>query len=360
MAKRRKISAPTADELRRIEAEYEGADYAPHPAQAPIAQVASDVAKTVAIEDAQTRAEFAKTQLDAEAHRQAVAQGRLIKEIATDQINEIAIVRDRLIMGPEELRELRLSIAQNGLRLPIEIFEQKGGEKPYGLLSGYRRLYVIRELYAQTGQEKYLTVKAIIREPDALGGAFAAMVEENEIRANLSHFERGRIAVIASQKGSFANTEDAVNTLFATASKAKRSKIRSFAVIFEELGDLLQFPDRLREKDGLRIATALRAGAENQFRDALLSREVTSAEVEWDVLEGVCFDSENQALPKTKGGRPNKTNRGITETIALSSGIKLHLQKSGQGYGIQISGQRVDEELARTALLHLQTALDAS
>ena len=40
----------------------------------------------------------------------------------------------------------------------------------------------------------------------------------------LSHFERGRIAVIAANQGAFANTEDAVNRLYATGSKAKRSR----------------------------------------------------------------------------------------------------------------------------------------
>lgn len=102
-----------------------------------------------------------------------------------------------------------------------------------------------------------------------MGGAFAAMIEENEIRSSLSHFERGRIAVIAAQQGAFANVEASVEALFQQASKAKRSKIRSFALIFEELGDMLAFPEALREKDGLRLATGLRDGAERALREAL-------------------------------------------------------------------------------------------
>lgn len=51
------------------------------------------------------------------------------------------------------------------------------------------------------------------------------MVEENEVRANLSHYERGRIAVLAAEQGHFTHVEEAVARLSGAASKAKRSKI---------------------------------------------------------------------------------------------------------------------------------------
>ena len=115
----------------------------------------------------------------------------------------------------------------------------------------------------------------MLRDPGAMGGTFAAMVEENEIRASLSHYERGRIAVIAAQQGAFVNAEEAVNAFFPMASKGKRSKIRSFALIFEELGDMLTLPDLIREKDGLKIAAALREGAEARLREARASMLAT-------------------------------------------------------------------------------------
>lgn len=40
------------------------------------------------------------------------------------------------------------------------------------------------------GGEKFNTIKVLIRDPDAMGGGVVAMVEENEIRATLSPFER--------------------------------------------------------------------------------------------------------------------------------------------------------------------------
>ena len=185
------------------------------------------------------------------------------------------LIRDRMTMGEEEMLELRKSIAASGLRLPIEVFELEapgGAGQRYGLLSGYRRMLATRGLLELTGADKYRKIKAIVRPRADAGSAFVSMIEENEVRENLSYFERGRIAVMAANQGAFTNTEDAVNRLFATGSKAKRSKIRSFALIFEELGDMLLFPEGLTERHGLLLASALRQGAEAQLREALSSR----------------------------------------------------------------------------------------
>lgn len=54
--------------------------------------------------------------------------------------------------------------------------------------------------------------------------------------------------MIAAQQAVFTNTEAVVDGLFPVASKAKRSKTHSFAVIFEELDDVLHFADLITEK----------------------------------------------------------------------------------------------------------------
>jgi nucleotide-binding universal stress UspA family protein len=95
------------------------------------------------------------------------------------------------------------------------------------------------------------------------------MVEENEIRSDLSHYERGRVAVMATSQGAFVSVEDAVNELFHAGSKAKRSKIRAFAELHEELGDLLNFAPNLSERQGLRLVGAIRSGMAPDLRRAL-------------------------------------------------------------------------------------------
>lgn len=58
-----------------------------------------------------------------------------------------------------------------------------------------------------------------------MGGSFAAMFGVNEIRMSLSHFERGRIAVLAAQRAVLDNTDAVLAALFKAARKDRRSKI---------------------------------------------------------------------------------------------------------------------------------------
>lgn len=240
------------------------------------------------------------------------------------------------------MAELKTSIATNGLRLPIEVFTRREGRTTYALLSGFRRLRAVRELYAETGDDRYKTIAALQRDPEALGGGFAAMVEENEIRASLSHYERGRISVIAAQRGAFPDTEAAVAQLFHAASKAKRSKIRSFAVVFEELGDLLKHAEGLKERDGLRLAASLRSGGGELLRAALAQADITSAEQEWAALAPVVEAVEKAGKPATTG-RPKKTGPEILAEHSLPGGAHVRAERAGQGYVIRLKGQGVDD-----------------
>ncbi len=362
MARRRKVTAPSADDLTRIEEEFRR-ETSQRPAMgiAPISHVTAEAAQALEIHSPEIRVEQVKNKSDAEAHQQALRQGRIIQEIPLDQIMDDAMVRDRMVLDQAEMSELKLSISANGLRLPVEVFERApdgSGDRPYGLLSGYRRLRAFRDLLALTGDKKYDSIKVLVRDPNDLGGAFSAMVEENEIRSTLSHFERGRIAVIAAQQGVFSNTEEAVADLFSAASKAKRSKIRSFSLIFEELGDMLQFPENLKERDGLRLATAIRNGAETQLREALATGQGTSADLEWAVLEQVIEGSEREAQPNNKGGRPTvrvptKGWRG-PDILHLSSGVTLQRLEDSRGHLIRVTGQGVDAALIEKAMEQLQ------
>ena len=366
MAKRRKVSAPSADDLTRIEEEFRReTSQRPAVGMAPISHVTAEAAQAAEIQSPEIRAEQAHDKSKAEAHQLALEQGRIITEIPLDQIMDDAMVRDRMALDQAELSELKLSITANGLRLPVEVFERApdgSSDRPFGLLSGYRRLRAFRDLLALTGDKKYGSIKALVRDPTDLGGAFSAMVEKNEIRSSLSHFERGRIAVIAVQQGVFADVEQAVADLFSAASKAKRSKIRSFSLIFEELGDMLQFPEFLKERDGLRLATAIRNGAETQLREALATGQGTSAELEWVVLEQVIVSFEKDAQPNKKGGRPKVKTPTVgwqgPDVLRLSSGVTLQRQEDSQGHLIRLKGQGVDAALIEKTMEHLQNLLE--
>lgn len=354
MAKRRKLEAPSADDLDRFEEEFRR-ETSRMPLVAPISQVAAEAASAHDPRAPTERAEAAKDRADAERHRDADRRGLVLREIPLTDIEPDAIVRDRIALDSDELTELQLSIAAQGMRLPVEVFEMEGPGKRYGLLSGYRRLRAVQNLLALSGQEKYLTIKAIVRDPEAMGGTFAAMVEENEVRANLSHFERGRIAVIAAKQGAFPNVEAAVNALFVSASKAKRSKVRSFALVFEELGDMLTFPGALREKDGLKIAAALRDGHEAALREALADRTPESPEEEMQIIEDGIAGLQSAALRPDRGGRPKSASRGrkarLATQITLTSGV------DAKGWFIRLDGDRVSADMVEAAMLELERLL---
>ena len=127
--------------------------------------------------------------------------------------------------------------------MPIEIFAIKNAPGRYALISGHRRLTVFRRLQALgANPEKYATIPAFIRRPASIEAAFAAMVEENEIRAELSPWERGRIAVAARDAGVFPTIDAAVETLFASGSAIKRRRLRTLASLVETMDGVPRRP----------------------------------------------------------------------------------------------------------------------
>tara|TARA_R110000737_G_scaffold16094_2_gene33142 strand:- start:790 stop:1881 length:1092 start_codon:yes stop_codon:yes gene_type:complete len=363
MAKRRKLETPSVEDLSKFEEEFRRETGSPRaPLTAPIAQVAAETASAHQSRPAEERARIAKDHTDAERLRAAEGRGLVMIEIPLDEIDAEALVRDRVVLDPDEMQELQSSIAANGLRLPIEVFVAASDARGYryGLLSGYRRLRAVQALRGQHPHgAAYDTIKAVVRDPQTMGGTFAAMIEENEIRANLSHFERGRIAVIASQQGAFANVEGAVDGLFPMASKAKRSKIRSFALIFEELGDMLAFPDLIKEKDGLKLASALRSGAEARLRDALAVRVAETPEVEAQMIAAALADLQPAETDPKRGGRPKKA-APVVQEVPLDSGVMLEYAQDGQGWVIRLKGKHVDRAVVEAAIADLQRVLNPS
>ncbi|MGH1414375.1 MAG: ParB/RepB/Spo0J family partition protein [Pelagimonas sp.] len=361
MARRRKLTAPSSADLNRIEEEFRRETSGASP-MAPIAQVAAEAAQSVPVTDPDVRAENARNASIAKEMQKSEAAGLLIREIPLEEINPEDMVRDRAQLAEADMMELRTSIAASGLRLPIELYEldKPDGNVRYGILSGYRRFKAVQALLALTTASKYSTIKALIRQPGSVPDAFAAMVEENEIRAGLSPFERGRISSIAVQMGVFASTEESVNKMFSAASKAKRSKIRSFALIFEELGDLLAFPEALSEKQGLRVAAALRGGAETALREALGGSLIDSASAEWAVLEPEVAKFEDNARDDRKGGRPTKKARikGQGAEVKTSTGYVIKREEDSRGYVIRIGGRAVDNEMMDVLVLELQRLLE--
>ncbi len=341
MAKRRRLEAPDSVALANIEA-----GFAAKPAldrmglTAPIAKIAGEIARDAVPLAPETRAVMAGANAAAESWRAAEAEGRVLRDLPLDEIDTDHLVRDRLTMATEELDELKQSIRANGMRLPIEVVALDEGR--FGLISGLRRVTALRQLQAED-PGRWPTVRALIRPAAEAGPTYAAMVEENEQRAALTPYERGRIAVVAVGQGAFTSIEAAVDAIFAVASKAKRSKIRSFALVHEHLGDLLSYPTTLSERNGLRLASALRLGCSAALREALTLGTANSAEDEWTQLEPIVRASEGSETQPERGGRPK--TREVMPEASFSEGVTLECIRHGDGFSLRFRGQMATKEL---------------
>ncbi|WP_299555897.1 ParB N-terminal domain-containing protein [uncultured Tateyamaria sp.] len=211
--------------------------------RAPIAGVAQDAARTAALEEVTDTLARART------------EGRMIQSLPLDAIQIDHITRDRLTADADEMEALKQSLRARGQQTPIDVVELEGGR--YGLVSGWRRCTALQALCDETGDPQFDTVLALLRPIADAPEAYVAMIEENEIRVGLSYFERARVVAETVDQGVFDSDRTALRTLFAAASRAKRSKIGSFVGVVRSVGDALRFPQALGERAGLKLAKTL-------------------------------------------------------------------------------------------------------
>ena len=134
-------------------------------------------------------------------------------------------------------------------------------------------------------------------------------------------------------------------------------------MVFEELGDILEFPENLRERDGLRIAGALRDGYDDDIRDGLSKLKPLSADQEWDMIAGLLEGLEPNEARSARGGRPKA--RPVTPgwdggTLTLSNGITLRKEADAKGYNIQISGKSLPPDILEELIERISYLLDSS
>lgn len=371
MAKRKRLEAPSADALKEIEEGFAretsgNSALGPMP---PIAQVAGEAAAGSSALGAEERLKAVRDSTDAERYRKALAEGLIVEEIRIIDIHSEALARDRVNVDAEEMEELKASIRAHGLRLPIEVYpnhQSSEADVPrYGLISGWRRLMAVRDLMVEARGEDHTKIKAIVRAQTASADSYVAMVEENEIRSDLSQYERGRIAVMAAGQGAFGSVEEAVNALFHAGSKAKRSKIRAFAELHEELGDLLSHAHKLSERQGLRVVAAIRAGLTTELRRSLETGQISGfgsdAAGEWALLEPVVLDAEALDKPAKAPGRPRAKSRDEygEGVVTLANGITLKRETDARGYCIRLEGGAVNAELLDVVMQEIRRVLEA-
>jgi len=339
MAKRKRLTPAQPDYLDTETPVLETKSMPFTPSRAPIAQVAGEASAAAALQE-----------LAGEMNR-ARDEGRLIQALRLDEIEVGYLVRDRILADDAELQVLMESLKARGQQAPIEVV--KLGEGRFGLISGWRRLTALRRLLDETGDARFATVQAILRQPETAADAYVAMVEENEIRVGLSYYERARVAAKAVEQGVYDSEKAALLQLFSAASRAKRSKIRSFLTLYHAADDLLSHAAAISERLGLALSKALESSEDRTgtLRAALQGTSRKNAADEIACLEKTLGEfARNGSLNlglETKPDQNPKTERAPTS--GYMKPVK-NIDMVFSGRSVTLTGAGVTEAF-RTKLL---------
>lgn len=320
---------------------------------APIAEVAREASHSAAAE------EMARTLTEAR------EGGRMVLSVPLEQVQLNYLVRDRIAVQDDEMRALKDSLRSRGQQTPVELVELAAGR--YGLISGWRRCAALRALHEETGEARFDQVLALLRKPGDAAEAYQAMVEENEIRVGLSYFERARIVAKAVEQGVFDSSRTALQTLFASASRPRRSKIGSFLVLVDAFEGHLHYPEAISERLGLQLSRTLTQsdGFAEVLRKRAADQPAQSAADEIAMLESALqtgqesslfqpaspkapLQTSPQSLEKTPSDHPAPPKAFHQQNPRpITPGIDMRYTSPGQ---LVLEGHGVDNDL-REALI---------
>jgi ParB family transcriptional regulator, chromosome partitioning protein len=259
----------------------------------------------------------------------------LITPIPLDQIRDDALIRDRAGLDPEALEELINSLVTEGLRQPIEVWEfpEPMEGLRYGLISGLRRLTATREL-ARRRQTAAPTIAAFIRMPASIPAAMAAMVSENEMRTQITPWEKGLLLADSVYKGMFTNLDNAYDALYPNLSRQKRARLRNLAQVVEAFDGHFTTPDRLTATQMERLAAALRGGLADVLREVLGQNRSRSLPSQWAAITPTlaeAFSGEETDATPTTPARPKRL-------LHLKQGLTIRREQCQNGWILRFTG----------------------
>ncbi len=273
-----------------------------------------------------------------------------IRRTPLAEIDPAALARDRIASDPEAQRELRDSILKSGLRMPIEVyaFPETRGAFRFGLVSGFRRLAAFRELLEAFGVEDCASIPAFVRTPADRAEAMAAMVEENAVRADISPWERARVAVEAAHVGIYGTVEEAVEHLFPTANAMKRARIRAVARVVEVLDGALTEPERLSLRQLLRLSGAIRDGFGEPLEVALRQTRLRDRDSQWAAMLPYLVEAERFAARDDgpDSAAPALETRGRPRRVLKPRPhLVVRREISREGYILRFTGKEATSSL---------------
>lgn len=263
-----------------------------------------------------------------------------VRLIPLPEIDAQALPRDRLSLEDRPLGELIDSITVDGLRMPVEVWElsqpretESGPPQRYGLISGFRRLAAFRKLWHEGADPPFAAIPAFLRQPRSVGHAMAQMVGENELRVQISPWERARILSHAVDEGIFDNVDQAVAALYPLSDRFKRARLRLMVPVAEALEGLLTTPEQLSQNQLLKLAAGYAAGLGEVIETALTESRARTLEAQWQVLKGAL--SELGDLPEPGPVRPGYPRRVVRPREALT----IRRESTRDGWCLHFTGR---------------------
>ena len=249
-----------------------------------------------------------------------------------------ALLRDRTALDPQALQLLQHSIAAEGLRTPIEVWQlstprpnpEGGTEHRYGLISGLRRLTACRAL-------GHTTIPAFLRAPQTIAQALAQMVTENEIREPVTPWEKATLILNAIHEGHFDTPDTAIAALFPALPRTTRSRIRNHVSVAEALGPLLTDATGLTTRQLDTLAAALQSGHEDLLTATLHPVIGQGAETQWSTLRPVLQDVLREPT--------NPTTRRPRRLLKLRQGLTITREACPGGYTLRFTGAQAKSGL---------------
>lgn len=240
------------------------------------------------------------------------SQGLVLERIPLDQIHTRKLTRDRRTVAPEALDELKASISEIGLSNPVQLERVSDG---FELVQGLRRLTAYRGLDRDHPEAGYDAIAAVVLEPgESLEILYRRMVDENLVRSDISFAEMARLAqnYAADPATDAADLDAAVDVLYATVAKQKRSYIRAFARLLSVLEKHLEFPEAIPRALGLSVRKRIEAEPESLagLQRSLASAVKSDSEAELKLLRNYAEGAEGQgAAPFPAGNRTRQSKQ---------------------------------------------------
>ena len=250
-----------------------------------------------------------------------------ITHIPLDQIAAEELPRDRSQTDEDADHELYLSIMLDGLRQPIEVW-QFDEDEGYGLIAGYRRLAAVRRLRQETQDtDRWATIPAFIRTPKKVPEALAQMVAENEIRADISPWDRARFIITTLDRDFFKTADEAIDAVHPRASERKKNRLRATVMAVETFIDQFRDAHELSERRLLRLGTLIRAGLEDVAKAAIQRHRPKTTEQKWQIIAPIIDEAEQVLAGAPRLKRPHNPKR--LHHVSKDLHIRREMRKDG-------------------------------